>query len=204
MRDYQFQKQYQGLKKQLSDCVLKPNKASSANPFLNILAHAPKALLTQKPQHISTVLKAAQVVTSLWLFDHCCQHTEMREGGYNPGAGLKFTLYRQSEDGHVTTPPNDLSQKKEIKKDRKMGGDRVQGGRSGRCKSWPPFSGLTILMWTPPRPLLNCAKLIWRSRHIFYANATVLSTQGACREAGGGLMGLDALQGGEMRMGWDG
>lgn len=128
----------------------------------------------------------------------------MREGGYNPAVGLKFTLYRQREDRRVTTPPNDSSQKEERNKDRKMGGDRVQGGRSGRCKSWPPLSGLTILMWTPPRPLLNCAKLIWRSRHIFYANTTVLSTQGACREAGGGLMGLDALQGGKMRMGWDG
>lgn len=58
-------------------------------------------------------------------------------------------------------------------------------------------------MWAPPRPLLNCAKLIGTSRHIFYANATVLSTQGPSREAGGGLMGLDALLGGaEMKMGW--
>lgn len=50
-------------------------------------------------------------------------------------------------------------------------------------------------MWTPQRPLLNCAKLIWRSRHIFYANASVLSTQGASSEAGRGLMGLDARRG---------
>jgi len=47
----------------------------------------------------------------------------------------------------------------------------------------------------PKRPLLNCAKLIWRSRHIFYANTTVLSIQEPNREVGRGLMGLDALQG---------
>lgn len=147
------------------------------------------------------MILAAQVITLLWLFDHCCQHTEMREGGYNQAAGLKFTLYRQCEDGHVATPPNDLSPKKEGYKN---GGRQVVGWRSGRCKSWPPLSGLTILMWTPARPLLNCAKLICSSRHILYANTTVLSTQGACREAGGGLMGLDALQGDEMRVGCDG
>lgn len=126
----------------------------------------------------------------------------MGEGGYNPAAGLKFTLYRLREDGHVTTPQDDSSQKK--KKERKIERWRQTGCRVGGvgCKSWPPLSSLTILMWNPPRPLLNCAKLIWRSRHIFYANANVLSTQGACREAGGGLMGLDALQGGVMRMAW--
>ncbi|KAI4815149.1 hypothetical protein KUCAC02_005311, partial [Chaenocephalus aceratus] len=39
------------------------------------------------------------------------------------------------------------------------------------------------------------SQLIGRSRHILYANATVLSTQGACRETGG-VNGVDALQGG--------
>lgn len=98
-----------------------------------------------------------------------------------------------------------ISEEKEIKKkDRKMRGGRIYVTGSGRCKSWPPLGGLTILMWTPPRPLLNCAKLIWRSMHIFYANATVLSTQGACREAGRGVNGAWCTVGGrdENGMGW--
>lgn len=56
----------------------------------------------------------------------------------------------------------------------------------------------------PSKTSIKLCKAHLESRHIFYANTTVLTTQGACREAGGGLMGLDALQGGQMRMGWDG
>lgn len=89
-----------------------PNNAPPAIYLLTTLASVPEALLTQRPQHISTVLKAAQVVTLLWLFDHCCQHTEMRGEGYDPAVRLKFTLHHQREDRHVTTPPNDSSRKK--------------------------------------------------------------------------------------------
>lgn len=63
----------------------------------------------------------------------------------------------------------------------------------GAGASSQPF---TILMGTPAGPRLNCAKLIWGSSRVLYANAAVLSTQGASGEAGGGLMGLDAQQGG--------
>lgn len=71
-----------------------------------------------------------------------------------------------------------------------MGGPDVRreepGGSQGLLSA-----AFTILMGTLP---LNCAKLIWRSSHVLYAKAAVLSTQGA--SGGGGLMGLDAQQGG--------
>lgn len=104
------------------------NNAPPAIYLLTTLASVPEALLTQRPQHISTVLEAAQVVTLLWLFDHCCQHTEMRGEGYDPAVRLKFTLHHQREDRRVTTPPNDSSRKKKKKgrnKSGKMGGDRM-------------------------------------------------------------------------------
>lgn len=121
----------------------------------------------------------------------------MRGGGQSPAAGLKFTLPHQREHRHVTTPPNDSAQEgiKEMELE-KWGETGCSLLGVGGVSHGLLTEAFTILMWTPPRPLLNCAKLIWRSRHIFYANATVLSTQGASREAGGGLMGLDAQQGG--------
>lgn len=60
---------------------------------------------------------------------NCCQHAEMRGEGYDPAVRLKFTLPRRREDRHVTTPPNNLSQRKKGKEGRnksgKMGGDRM-------------------------------------------------------------------------------
>lgn len=64
------------------------------------------------------------------------------------------------------------------------GGGGERGGRRGLLST-----AFTILMGTLAGPLLNCAKLIWRSSHVLYANAT----QGA---GGGGLMGLEAQQAG--------
>lgn len=49
-------------------------------------------LLNWKLQNISTGLKAVQLATSLWLFDHCCQHAEIRGEGYNPSVGLKVYI----------------------------------------------------------------------------------------------------------------
>ena len=69
-------------------------------------------------------------------------------------------------------------------------GSALQTGRHGVGGSRGGPGGVsaafTIIMRTPSGPLLNCAKLIWRSSHVLYANAVVLSTQGASGEAGGG------------------
>lgn len=76
-----------------------------------------------------------------------------------------------------------------------LGGPDVRREEPGGSKGLLS-AAFTILMGTLPGPPLNCAKLIWRSSHVLYANAAVLSTQGASGGVGGGLMGLDAQQGG--------
>lgn len=56
----------------------------------------------------------------------------MRGEGYDPTVRLKFTLPHRCEDRHVTTPPNDSSQRKKKEKEEiKVGKWEETGCRVG-------------------------------------------------------------------------